>query len=69
MACVGQSDTGPSVDYPADKFLRILEINILSTYIMAQAVAREMQAKQVDGAMVLIASMSGWNANKVSCTT
>ena len=66
MACVGQSDTGPSIDYPASDFLRILNVNIMGTYLVAQATAREMKAKGVDGAMVLVASMSGWVANKVS---
>lgn len=65
VACVGVSDTGPAIDYPADKFLRIVEINIMGTYIVAQATARAMHKEQVDGAMVLIASMSGWVANKV----
>ncbi|KAJ6028320.1 hypothetical protein N7540_003896 [Penicillium herquei] len=64
VACVGQSDTGPSIDYPASDFLRIVNINIMGTYIVAQATAREMKAKNVDGAMVLVASMSGWVANK-----
>ncbi|KAJ5379848.1 uncharacterized protein N7496_002276 [Penicillium cataractarum] len=64
VACVGQSDTGPSIDYPASDFLRILNINIMGTYIVAQATARAMKAENVDGAMVLVASMSGWVANK-----
>ncbi|KAJ5634252.1 hypothetical protein N7528_002094 [Penicillium herquei] len=64
VACVGQSDTGPSLDYPATDFLRIVNINIMGTYIVAQATAREMRAKNADGAMVLVASMSGWVANK-----
>ena len=69
VACVGQSDTGASIDYPASDFLRIININIMGTYIVAQATAREMKANNVDGSMVLVASMSGWVANKVFTTS
>lgn len=63
--CVGISDTGQAIDYPARDFLRILNINIMGTYVVARAVVREMQSQNADGAMVLVASMSGWVANKV----
>lgn len=33
---------------------------------MAQAVGKEMHHANVPGSVVLIASMSGWNSNRVS---
>ncbi|KIW22091.1 uncharacterized protein PV07_12508 [Cladophialophora immunda] len=64
LACVGQSDTGPSITYPPNDFRRLLEINVMATFIAAQAVARAMQGADHSGSMVLIASMSGHVVNQ-----
>lgn len=42
-----------------------MEINVTGTFAVAQAVALEMKKANVDGSMVLTASMSGSVANKV----
>lgn len=42
-----------------------MEINVIGTFAVAQAVALEMKKADVSGSMVLVASMSGTVANKV----
>lgn len=42
-----------------------MEINVTGTFAVAQAVALEMQKTNLDGSMVLVASMSGTVVNKV----
>ena len=55
-----------ATSYPIDKFRKILDVNIAGTFLMAQAVGRELHNHRVSGSVVLIASMSGWNSNRVS---
>jgi NAD(P)-dependent dehydrogenase (short-subunit alcohol dehydrogenase family) len=43
-----------------------MEINVTGTFSIAKAVALEMKKADVSGSMVLVASMSGTVANKVS---
>jgi NAD(P)-dependent dehydrogenase (short-subunit alcohol dehydrogenase family) len=66
VACAGVSDNGPSVQFPATSFRRLMDINVLGTFVVAQAVAQEMQRTGNNGSMVLVASMSGTVTNKVS---
>ena len=42
-----------------------MDINVTGTFNIAQAVAKEMKRADVSGSMVLVASMSGYGANKV----
>ncbi|KAL2014301.1 hypothetical protein VTN00DRAFT_1826 [Thermoascus crustaceus] len=64
VTCAGVSGRVPAVDYPVDDFRRIVDINLVGTFIVAQAAAREMRNQNVSGSIVLVASMSGWGSNK-----
>lgn len=64
VACAGISGESDAVDYDIEIFRRILDVNVVGTFTMAQAVAREMHKAKVTGSIVLIASMSGWVTNK-----
>lgn len=68
VACTGISAVCDATSYPIDAFRKILDVNIAGTFLMAQAVGKEMHKINMTGSIVLIASMSGWNSNKVLCT-
>lgn len=44
----------------------MLDVNVAGSFLMAQAVAREMVRTNTSGSMVLVASVSGYVSNKVS---
>jgi len=60
----GISGEVDAVDYSPGDFRKILDINVMGTFLCAQAVAREMHEHNSEGSIVLIASMSGSVANK-----
>lgn len=66
VQCVGVSDNYPVVDFPPDKFKRLFDINVAGTFIVAQAVAREVIKTGNSASMVLIGSVSGSVSNRVS---
>lgn len=66
VACAGLSDNDPACDFSVNRFRRMMEINVTGTFAVAQAVALEMKKADIGGSMVLVASMSGTNVNKVS---
>lgn len=66
VACAGISDNGPAVDFPAQSLRRLLDVNVTGTFLVAQAVARQMAKANVSGSIILVASMSGYVSNKVS---
>ena len=45
-----------------------MDINVTGTFTIAQAAANEMKKADISGSMVLVASMSGYGANKVRWT-
>jgi NAD(P)-dependent dehydrogenase (short-subunit alcohol dehydrogenase family) len=65
VTSAGISGEVDAVDYSPDDFRKILDINVMGTFICAQAAAREMHKHNSEGSIVLIASMSGSVANKV----
>lgn len=67
VTCAGISGGGPSLDFSVDEMKRIMDINVMGTFVCAQAAAREFQKHNVPGSIVLIASMSGHGSNKVCC--
>lgn len=69
VACTGISAVCDATSYPIDAFRKILDVNIAGTFLTAQAVGKEIQKTDVTGSVILIASMSGWNSNKVPCTS
>lgn len=64
VTAAGISGKIDAVDYPADTFRRILDVNVMGTFLVVQAAVRVMQREKVGGSVVLIASMSGSVANK-----
>ncbi|PVI04784.1 NAD(P)-binding protein [Periconia macrospinosa] len=64
VACAGISGECDACDYPVDVFRKIVDVNLMGTFLIARAVAKEMHTANVTGSMVLVASMSGWVANK-----
>ncbi|KAF4553272.1 Short chain dehydrogenase-like protein 19 [Elsinoe fawcettii] len=64
VACAGISDNGPAVDFPAASIRHMLDVNVTGTFLIAQAIARQMIKDDVSGSMVLVASMSGYVSNK-----
>lgn len=59
----GIADLVHAEDYPADKFRRVMDINVVGTFLVCQAAARHMIAHGSGGAIVNIASMSGHIVN------
>lgn len=65
MACAGISERIDAVDYPIDRFRRIIDTNISGTFLCAQAAARSFRTHEVAGSILIIASMSGSRVNRV----
>lgn len=65
VTCAGLSLDGPSSEFPASAFRKVLDINVTGTFLVAQATARAMISANTPGSMVFVASMSGYGANKV----
>ncbi|KAI9045158.1 oxidoreductase [Aspergillus affinis] len=64
LCCAGISGEGPSVEYPIQGVRRLMDINVVGTFVCAQAVAQEIRKHGLPGSMVLIASMSAHGSNK-----
>lgn len=67
VACAGIQQKTPAVDYPVDDFERMLRVNVTGTFLTAKHSARIMIREGTKGSIVMIASMSGQIANRVSC--
>jgi NAD(P)-dependent dehydrogenase (short-subunit alcohol dehydrogenase family) len=65
VTCAGISSGGPTVDFSIDAVRKIVDINLVGTFICAQAAARELIKHNVTGSMVFVASMSAHGSNKV----
>jgi NADP-dependent 3-hydroxy acid dehydrogenase YdfG len=66
IAAAGIQQETPALEYTAEDANRMFEINITGVFMSAQAVARQMVKLGQPGSIVLIASMSGTVANRVS---
>lgn len=66
IACAGIQQRIPAVDYPQADFERIQRVNVTGTFLTAKHAARILIKNGVHGSIVLIASMSGQIANRVS---
>lgn len=53
----------PALDTPVDLFRKILDVNVLGTFLVSRAAARRMQARG-SGSIVNIASISGLRGSK-----
>ncbi len=55
----GASDAIPALDFPADRFREIVEVNLIAPFALAQAAARRMIDSGRGGSIVNIASQYG----------
>ncbi|KAI5308043.1 hypothetical protein KEM55_006718 [Ascosphaera atra] len=69
VAAAGIQQLTEALDYKPADARRMMDINFLGVLSSAQAVARQMIKRRSPGSMVLVASMSGFVANKglMSC--
>lgn len=66
IACAGIQQKIPAVEYPKTDFERILSVNVTGTFLTAKHSARILIESGVKGSIVMIGSMSGEIANRVS---
>lgn len=66
IAAAGIQQETPALDYTAEDANMMFSVNVTGVFMTAQAVARQMIRFGNGGSVVLIASMSGTVANKVS---
>ncbi|KAH8922251.1 NAD(P)-binding protein [Atractiella rhizophila] len=59
ICSAGVADNISAEDYPADRFKRVIDINLNGTFFCAQACAKHMIPSGRGGAMIFIGSMSG----------
>ncbi|KAK2732357.1 hypothetical protein FQN57_002930 [Myotisia sp. PD_48] len=64
VAAAGIQQLTNAVDYTPEDITKMMDINYTGVFMTAQAVARHMIKANTPGSMVLIASMSGFIANK-----
>lgn len=64
VAAAGIQQVTPALEYTADDAMRMLAVNYTGVLMTAQSAARQMLAHRTRGSIVLIASMSGFVANK-----
>jgi NAD(P)-dependent dehydrogenase (short-subunit alcohol dehydrogenase family) len=65
VTCAGISGRYDAVDYPIDDFRRIIDVNLVGSFLCARAAARIFHRHMVKGSIVMLASMSGHVANQV----
>lgn len=66
IACAGIQQKTPAVEYPKSDFERMFSVNVTGTFLTAKHTARILIKAGVKGSIVMIASMSGDIANRVS---
>ena len=66
IAAAGIQQETPALEYSAKDSDYMMSINVTGVFMTAQAVARQMVRFENGGSVVLIASMSGTIANRVS---
>lgn len=66
IAGAATMDEQLAIDYDMETFSRVLRINVDGTMVTAQAAARLMRDSGRGGSIVIIASISGQIANRVS---
>lgn len=63
VCCAGISGEGPSLTFSADQMRRIIDVNVMGTFLCAQAAAQHIQTSAKAASIVLIASMSAHVSN------
>lgn len=66
IACAGIQQKTPAIEYPKSDFERMFNVNVTGTFLTAKHTARILIKNGVKGSIVMIASMSGDIANRVS---
>ena len=69
IAAAGIQQETPALEYTAEDCDRMMSVNVTGCFMTAQAVAKQMIRFGNGGSVVMIASMSGTVANRVSCTS
>lgn len=64
LHCIGINDRRPVLDFSEDEWQRVIEINLMTAFRVAQAAGRHMVA-QGSGRIVLLSSVSGQLAHKL----
>lgn len=62
--CAGIAQAVPVLEITPDDFERMLKINLLGAFFTAQAVARNLVARELQGSIVHVASMAGRTGGK-----
>ena len=65
VTAAGISGEVDAVDYAPNDFRRLLDVNVMGTFLVVQAATKTMLQHGFGGSVVLVASMSGSVANKV----
>ncbi|OQE22507.1 hypothetical protein PENSTE_c010G07268 [Penicillium steckii] len=69
ITCAGIQQMVPALDYPVDGYRKMLDVNVLGTFIPAKHFSRILVEQKAPGSIVMIASMSGQIANRgLTCT-
>ncbi|KAE8371243.1 hypothetical protein BDV26DRAFT_136596 [Aspergillus bertholletiae] len=69
ITCAGIQQMVPALDYPIDGWRKMLDVNVIGTFIPAKHCARIFKEQNTPGSIVMIASMSGQIANRgLTCT-
>lgn len=66
IAAAGIQQETSALEYTAEDANRMLEVNITGVFMTSQAVAKQLIKFKRGGSIVMIASMSGTVANRVS---
>lgn len=66
ISCAGIQQMVDAIDYPMDGFRRIMEVNVAGSFLISKYTARLLRDQKLGGSIVMIASMSGQIANRVS---
>ncbi|KAJ5701690.1 hypothetical protein N7488_009238 [Penicillium malachiteum] len=69
ITCAGIQQMVPALEYPVDGYRKMLDVNVLGTFIPAKHFSRILVEQKTPGSIVMIASMSGQIANRgLTCT-
>lgn len=66
VTLAGISGRSPATEYEIQAFRNIIDVNVVGTFLCAQAAARIMQRQNGSGSIVMLASVSGTNVNSVN---
>ncbi|KAK1144280.1 hypothetical protein N8T08_005693 [Aspergillus melleus] len=64
ITCAGIQQMVPALEYPIDGWKKMMDVNVIGTFIPAKHCARIFKEQNTPGSIVMIASMSGQIANR-----